>query len=157
MSWHVFADPIETAVNGTTEIHQPLVFHSNVSILACRAWVVWYNDPTFDDICMKIYSDNDGDPGYLLHTSSVITKDYFVDDLYGVKEIPFEFSDKPVFKAEDTYHFVLLLSNYTGDSSSHLAWKRTFPDPPYRTGLDLTYEALLTYPYDLTFIGCILR
>lgn len=151
-TWRVWGERFETADASGTRIHQPVIFHQNAVLFASRAWYIFYNNSSWDNLVMKFYSDDNGSPGQLVGTSTnswVANEIYTLD--YAAKEIYFEWAN-PVFKDEDTFHFVTHIDNYIGSSSSHVSWKKTFPDPPYKTGLTLTFEKLLTYPYDLTFI-----
>jgi hypothetical protein len=151
-TWRMWGEKFEAADAVGTRIHQPVIFHKNVSLLATRAWMVFYNNSAWSNLTMKIYSDDNGQPGNLINTSTTLWQpsDLYTE-AYAAKEMYFEW-DKPVFKAEDTYHFVINMSTYIGTGSSHVSWKNTFPDPPFKTGLTLTYEKLLTYPFDLTFV-----
>ena len=151
-TWKVFGEKFETADAVGTRIHQPVKFHKNVALLATRAWMVFYNSNTWSNLTMKIYSDDNGSPGNLIETSTTFWQpSELFTEAYAVKEMFFEWN-KPVFKSEDVYHFVIGATGYAGSSPSHISWKKTFPDPPFKTGLTLTYEKLLTYPYDLTFV-----
>lgn len=152
-TWRVWGERFETADMSGTRIHQPVIFHRDVSLLACRAWLIFYNSPTIANFTMKVYSDNDGSPGVLLNTSSTVWEPASVYTLSNaVKEVYFEWNT-PVFKSEDVYHFVINGSGYVGSTSSHISWKNTFPDPPYKLNVDLSYKKLLINPFDLTFVG----
>lgn len=154
MPWHVWGRPITTTEMTDTTVHQPVIFNKKLILEGCRIWMVVYNDPVFTDLSMKIYSDRDGLPKKLLHTStSSITKSQMHTLPNGVKEIFFTF-DRPIFTETDTYHFVLTGTGYTGDDNSHLAWKKAFPDAVYQEGLPtLAMIRLGIWPYDIYFIG----
>lgn len=152
-TWRVWGEKYYTADATGTRIYQPIVFPRNTILLATRAWMVFYNNPTFTNISMLVYSDDNGAPGQLIQTATTTWNkaDLYTED-NAVKEMYFEW-DYPTFKAGDTFHFVINFGGYTYSESSHVAWKKTFPDPPYKLNLTLDYESLLTYPYDITFVG----
>ena len=63
----------------------------------------------------------------------------------------FPFDDVNLRK-DESYFFHLALTGYTGDETSHIAWRQGWPDPIYRTGLDADYEELHVSPYSIAFI-----
>lgn len=158
-TWRVWGNSLSTAdLTGGTDVYQPVTFTENNQImLACRSWFIFYSSPVFTNLKMRVYSNDGGAPGEVIATS---TNSWNAADLYtqahAVKEMYFDF-DYPTFKIDDLYHFVPYADTYTGTINSHIAWKNTFPDPPYKAGLTLTYEKLLIYPYDLTIIGSALK
>lgn len=153
MAWRVFGEWYSTAAMSDTSISQPVIFNDNLVLRSCRIWIIAYNDPSFTSLSMKIYSDNSGSPKKLLHTSTNSpTKAEIITSTNGIKEIYFEFN-YPVFKSTDTYQFVLNATGYTGTSSSHLAWRKAWPDPVYRTNVTSTYPKLGVAPYAITFVG----
>lgn len=154
MGWRVFGEPFATAdLASGLRVFQPVIFNKNIVLKACRAWFIVYNNPTFTDLSMAIYSNSAGAPKKLLHTSTnAITKATMCTLTNGVKEVYFEFN-YPVFNSTDTYHFVPRATGYTGSDSSHLAWRAGFPDPVYRTNVDSSYTKLGVSPYCLYFIG----
>ncbi len=154
MGWTVWGDSLMTAdLNGTTLKSQKVMFNKNIVLRAIRSWFIHYNDPSYTDIYFEIYSDNNGVPGKLLYTSTnSILKTSFITLQNGIKEAFWEF-DYPTFKGTDFYHFVPHGTAYVGTDSSHLAWKKAWPDPIYRTNVNTTYTSAGTNPYDIYFIG----
>jgi len=157
MAWEVWGNPYLTGELSNTTRHQPVIFHDDIVLRACRTWVVIYNNPVFTNLQMKIYSSElvggSQVPKKLLHTSSNSpTKAEIITLSNGVKEIYFDF-DFPVFSANDTYHFVLSGTGYTGTTDSHIAWQKAFPDPVNRTGLTLSANDIGIAPFQLYFIG----
>lgn len=154
MAWTVWGDSLMTTdLDGTNLKAQKVRFNSNVILRAIRCWFIHYNDPVYTSISFRIYSDNNGVPGKLLHTSTnSITKAQYITLANGVKEAYWEFN-LPTFRGTDWYHFVPIAVGYTGTASSHLAWKKAYPDPVYRTGLTIDYTSQNEMPYDIYFIG----
>jgi hypothetical protein len=155
MGWRVFGERLATAdLSPNFRVFQPVVFNKRVILRACRTWFINYNDAAFTNITMKIYSNSPSDaPDVLIHSSTTtLTKAQIFTLANGVREVYFEFNN-PVFTSTDTFHFVPVATGYTGTDSTHLAWKRGWPDPVYRTGISFTYPKLGTAPYDLYFIG----
>lgn len=155
--WRVWGERYDTADMSNTRVYQPAQFPKNYVLLGCRIWVIAYNDPVFTSLHMKIYSDNNGVPKKLLHTSTNVQLKADIHTLdNAAKEIWFDFDKIPVrgepTLASNKYHFVLNGSGYTGDETSHLAWMRGFPNPVYRPA-GFGYNDLLTSPLTLYFIG----
>lgn len=140
-------------LSGAPTMYQPVVLNKDVVLRAVRTRLIHYNSPSFTNLSMKIYSNNGGAPGVLLHTSTnVITQAELYTLGNGMKEVGFEFN-LPSLDGADTYHFVIAASGYTGDSSSHLAWQHAFPDPVYTEGFTVTLEGLGVNPYFMIFVG----
>ncbi len=155
MAWRVWGEILTTSdLNGTsTRVAQKVIFNDDLIVKACRAWFVVYNNPTFTTLGFKIYADNNNSPGALLFSSSQITKAEMVTLANGVKEVYFELNDY-AFQATDVYWFVPFVTGaYVGNDTQHLAWKKAWPDPVYRTNVDSGAEKLHVAPYDLYFIG----
>jgi hypothetical protein len=154
MGWSVYGDSLLTTdLDGTNLKSQKVRFNKNVILKAIRAWFVHYNDPVYTSLYFRIYSDNNGVPGKLLYTSTnVILKSEYITLANGIKEAYWEF-DCPAFKDTDFYHFVPIANGYTGTVSSHLAWKKAWPDPVYRTGLTIDATSQNESPFDIYFIG----
>lgn len=118
-----------------TSVSQSMKFDYAAILKAVRVWLIYFNDPTFTSLNMKIYEDLDGVPGELLHTSvnSQLKADVISED-YGVKETWFEFANVNLGKNR-YYHFVLNAVGYSGASpGSHIAWKNTYPDRYFDVG-----------------------
>jgi hypothetical protein len=151
--WRVWGWRYDTSELADTTVYQPVIFNKKAILEGCRIWVIAYNDPVFTSLSMKIYSDKDGLPKTLLHTSTnVVAKSDMLTLANGIKEIFFTFN-RPTFNSTDTYHFVLNATGYTGNTGSHLAWMKAFPDPVYREGLTLSVTNLNRNPMTIYFIG----
>lgn len=153
MAWRVWGEPITTS-EATSGVSQKVKFNTNLVLRACRVWLIFYNDPALTSATMKIYSnDSSGNPKKLLHTSTTtLTKAQMITLENGVKEVYFEF-DYPTFDADDSYHFVLFLTGYTGNDSTHVAWRQAWPDPVYTTNWTPDLINLSVAPYTIYFIG----
>lgn len=152
MAWTVFGSPITTA-QGSSGTFQKVKFNSNIVLRACRIWLVFYNNPTLTSISMKIYSNSGGSQGKLLHTATnTWSKSQIITENNGVREIYFDWN-YPSFDADDEYHFGLFLSGYTGNNSTHVAWRSAWPDPVYGTNFTPTRVNINSAPYTIYFIG----
>lgn len=153
MGWKVQGAWYSTAeLDGTTLSGQKIRFNKNLILRGVRPQLIFYNNPVFTDIRFRLYSDRAGVPGKLLHTSAVKTKAEILTLANGVKEPYFEFA-LPTFKSTDWFHLVPIATGYTGTASSHIAWRKAWPDPIYRTGLTTTFTSWPTDPYMLHIIG----
>lgn len=153
MSWQVKADWYSTSeLNGISLHGQRVRFNRDIVLRGIRTWFVLYNDPVFTDLSLRIYSDRSGSPGKLITTSSAVTKAELISLANGCKEAFWEL-DLPTFKGTDWFHIVPVASGYTGTSTSHIAWRKGWPDAVYTTGLTPTYTNWPTQPYMIYFIG----
>lgn len=157
MGWRVFGDPWETGELENKTKFVTIEFGSNKIIRAIRTWVIVYNDPVFTNLNMKIYSNevvsSDNTPKKLLATSTnTLTKAEIITLDNGVKEIYFEFDDFPVVGA-DKYNLVINGAGYAPTGSSHLAWRKAFPDPVYSGGFTPSIERMMYAPYEVYAIG----
>lgn len=149
-----FGDPFDTAELTNTAKSIKGRPNRNIVLKATRTWLI-FNDfsGSFTNLTMKVYSDRNGSPGALIATSTNSwTKSQIITQNSGVKEVYFEFDLLPM-RSNLYYHFVLNCSGYTGSTSSHIAWRKAWPDPVYRTGWSQTFESLGVSPYFLTVIG----
>lgn len=125
MTWDVYGKAYENNSDMTnTSIYQPVTFDYAVVLKSAILWLIFYDDPTFDSLTLKIY--NNSLNTLLFSSTPRIKADLFTED-YAVKQVYFEFSDVPLGK--DTYNFVLNASGYSSASASkHVAWKNTYPE-----------------------------
>lgn len=156
MGWRVWGEPLFTADFGGAPVrYMPIIFRNdgeNFVLKAIKTWLIVYNNPSFTSFEMRIYSSRNSAPGDLLHTSSNVQTKASIHTLANAcKEIYFDFN-KPVFDKDDTYYLVLWGNGYTGDATAHVAWKKSYPDPNYTTGLSDT-KSLGKWPYDIAVFG----
>jgi hypothetical protein len=154
MGWKVWGEPFETNdLTSTLRVFQLVKPNKNLILRAIRCWYIFYGDPVFTNLFAEIFSIENNEPKKKLFTSSnLITNSEIISLENGVKEIYFTFNDVNL-KSNTQYAFLTRGNGYTGSSSSHIAWKTSFPDPVYTTNLTLSYENLLRYPYTITFFG----
>lgn len=145
MSWSVWGERYND-LSGTdaSEKFSPT---DDFFLRGSQDWIIFYNDPTFTQLSMNIYSDRDGSPGALLKTSSktwteaeiiaagvqLDTGAAFTDLRNGVVKLYWDWDDFPLRGGAD-YHLVLQATGYTGTASSHIAWRKGWPDPVYIDG-----------------------
>jgi hypothetical protein len=157
MTWSVFAQRFDTADLGSKSavLCQRIVLDENTFLLAIRTWLVFYNNPALTAIGLKIYANENSAPAGLLYTSELVTKASILTEANGVREVAFLFNSPEgvPLKAGETYWIGLYGTGYTGDETSHIGWKKAFPDPAYTEGLTLDYTDPGTAPYGLTLIG----
>lgn len=154
MAWTVYGTPLMTADATAATYYQRIVpTDFDVILTAVRTYIVVLNNPTYTSLNMKLYSNASGVPRSIIATStnSQLKADISTLD-NAIKEIYFEF-DSVVLKKNTVYHLVLNAAGYTGDDSSHVAWKQSFPDPAYQSNVDMSFEGLVVSPYDVTLYG----
>ena len=151
--WKMFGEWMATADFGNKRVYQKFIPTNNIQIKGVRTYVIFYNTPTLTSFNMKLYANVSGAPGGLIATSTnAPTKASIITLSHGVKEIYFDFNNIPLVGGE-TYHFCLDGTGYTGTTSSHVAWKHSFPDPAYQTNVDMSREGAYVSPFDITIIG----
>lgn len=155
MGWRVFADWYTTAESSGTSKAQKVTLTDPLVLLACRVWLVQYNNPALTALTLKVYSDNGGSVGDLLYTSGSRTKADIFTESNSCVETYFEFNaPHGVNLGTGVYHFALGFSGYTGTENAHIAWKKSWPEtPPNLDGFTASFENVGTAPYCLTFIG----
>lgn len=156
MSRQMIGKPIATADNSASSpgVTQKATFGENCFLLGTHAMVINYGSPNYTGIQMKVYANRGGSAGKLLATSTntVLKTSILSSEAHGYAEIFFTF-DKIPLVADDYYHFSLYLTgSYTGDSTSHIAWKTGYPDPVHKTGLTINLAKSGKYPLELVFI-----
>lgn len=140
MSWRMIGTPILTA-----DISAPIAVSQRFSctdgsylLKGCQVGIILYNDPAFTSLEARIYSDSVSAPKTLIATStnSYTKAEVLTAQIHGMKNIGFSFNGIPLV-AGDFYHLVLFPNGYTGTDASHIAWRMSYPDPQYRTGITL--------------------
>lgn len=158
MTWRIIGIPIDTAdaAPSVPTIYQTFTLDSDEGNKLLRhaiAGIIAHN-PTFTAITMKIWADSAGSPSKLIATStnSKVRSDLLAGaQNYGVCWAKFTFNDLPL-KAGATYHLSLNVTGYTYGASTHLAWRKSYPDPQYRTGLTLNAAKGAKHPLELVLI-----
>lgn len=160
MTWRVWGTRIETAEMVGTTVHQPFLVNKNLVFRAVRTWVIHYNNPTYTDLSMKLYSGSTNDaatslPKVLLASSTNVQTKAVISTLDNAnKEIWFQFADIAL-KGSTLYHLVLNGTGYTDNwPTDGIAWRKAFPDPVYTTNVDVSSITKLgVNPYMMHFIG----
>lgn len=158
MTWRMLGKPIYTADNSASApgVYQKFKVSSNILVRAFRIGVVHYNNPTYTSLQLKIYGNRNGSIGKLLHTSSnSVTKSTIAEtENHTYKETYFEFLPSPSLRSGEEYFAAIFINGaYVGNSSTHIAWKSTWPDPIFDTGVTQTQAKSAKYPFDLAIIG----
>lgn len=152
MTWRVYGKPYLNASELTdATVYQGMSFTDDVLLKAVRVWVIFYGNPTFTSLNMKLYSNSTSNtPNVLLYTSTNtrLKADLFTLP-YAIKETYFEF-DYARLRRETRYNFVLNATGYSGPSdTSHIAWRQSYPDPVNPVGFTTGFEQLLSYPMSI--------
>jgi hypothetical protein len=147
MSWKSIGVPISTAENTAKSISQEFIPESNTILRGMVAGLIFYGNPVFTSIQMFLYSGN----SYLATSTKSFNKLDILTLEHGYRILGFEFEPYKL-KAGNDYRAVLLLNGYTGNSTSHIAWRKSYPDPQYRTGITLTCEKGAKYPLELSLV-----
>jgi hypothetical protein len=153
----IYARVFDSGELANTAMYQPFKANKNMALRCIRTWLAFVDNPTVDNFTAKIYSDRTDSvshaPGVLIATSTnTLTKAEIITLANGFKEVPFMFDD--INLQENTwYNLVINAGTYTPSASSYVAWKSSFPDPVYPTGLDISAIKLGSSPYAITIIG----
>lgn len=152
----MFADRYVTAdFSGAPTKWQVFTPPEDIAVKAIRSWFVFYNDPVFTDIEMRIYSYK-STVRQLLYSSDVnrAKADILTTNDYAHKDIFTTFSQTPFLKGGDSYALVPWINGYTGDESSHVAWTKNFSELVYEHSVTLDgVTDLYAAPYYFTLIG----
>lgn len=157
MAFRVWGCPYETSDAVDNNVFQPIKMNSNIILKAFRVWVIFYDNPSFTNLRMKIYSDRTTplahNPGKLIATSTnSFTKNEISTYANAVREIYFEFPDINL-QGETWYNLVLNMDDYAPVGDEHMAWRNAFPDPVYATNLVIASSELNAFPFTVYAIG----
>jgi hypothetical protein len=151
MSWRMIGKPISTAEMAAATVYQTLTMPAvgNKLLKAATAGVIFYNDPAFVNLHMRLYTSG----GTLLATSAAWAKADILTLDHAYKSIGFTFTSPFPLTAGSSYRFALYATGYTGDASTHISWRHAYPDPQYREGLTLEAANGDNHPLELSVIG----
>lgn len=154
MGWRVIGKPIATAdISTPPAVYQKITLSGDILLKSIHTGIILYNDPAFTSIAAQVWSNRGSAPMKLIATSSSIVKSRILTtEDHCLKYIGFQFSNHIPLKA-DSYHIALLINGYTGNDSSHIAWKNSYPNPQYDTGLTVETKNADNSPFDLVLIG----
>ena len=156
MTWRMIGKPILTAdltapIGVSQKFSKP---SGGMIVTGAQVGVILYNDPAFTSLSARIYSDSAGSPKVLLATS---TNSYTKAELlevedHALKFTGFSFNSVPL-QSGVSYHLVLFPSGYTGTDASHIAWRMSYPDPQYQTGLTLDAAHADNHHLEFSLLG----
>ncbi len=154
--WTVYADDLVNAdFAGAPIQYQPFSLPRLTKVKAASTFMLFYNDPVFTEMKMRIYSDKNGSAADQLFEfdNSFVPGDILLTESYGMKEIRFEF-DIPKWLAKDTtYHLVPYFSGASFTLSSYVSWIRAWPDLNTDSPYSLDFYNLHLQPYWISIIG----
>ena len=117
------------------------------------AGLCFVGSPVFTALTAELWSDDGDSPGKLIATSTTSwSKAQCLTLDHAVKFIGFAFNKVPL-RAGLNYCIALRASVYTGSDTSYIAWRFSYPDPQYQTGLTLQAVKGLSHPFDVVLIG----
>lgn len=145
--------PITTAEMGGTSISQQILTPKKFLLAGVQAGVIFYGDPAYTSLVMRLYHDSAGSPGGLIATSKSYSKAEIQSLAHAYKFIGFGFDPFVPMQSSALYHLVLYAAGYTGDASSHIAYRLAYPDPQYTEGQDLDAAHADNHPFEMTFVG----
>jgi len=161
MSWDFFGDRLETADVATSAAAQQVAdLNKDLFVRGINPFLVFFNNPVFSLLKMKIHADRGDDIAKLIATStnswtlSEIKTEPTIDftEAFVFARIYFDFADIPL-KSGTKYWFLLDLAGYTGTASSHIGWKKDWPDPVQRESLTTTFESIHKAPRNFDLIA----
>lgn len=154
MTWRILGKPIATSEMNTAQIYQRVKIPAltNLIIRGVNIGIVVYNNPSFTSIHLNMYDDDSGVPGKKIAQSNSFTKARIHSLPHAYKVVGFTFSDVAV-RAGGFVHFSLGAVGYTGDSSSHIAWRNSYPDPQFITGISLDAAHADNHPLEICIVG----
>lgn len=153
MGASLFVDWYTSAEFNNYEKFSQVTLSENSILTFARTTIGIYGNPTFTNLGLKIFSDNDDSKGKLLYTSSRLwTKADLFTLNNGFMEVYFEFPSITLRK-DLKYRFSVGGTGATFTGDSHAFWVHGFPDPVYKEGLTTTYLSAAVTPYHLVLIG----
>lgn len=156
MSWRVFGNRFLTADFGGAPVHyQCFSPTEDMFLKAVQSWFIFYNNPTWTTLGMKIYSVKNSIPYQALYTADTNTAsaDWLQTYHNAVRAGYFAFSSPPPLKGGDIYALVPTFASYTGDQTAHIGWRKAFPKKIYDHYVALNgADDVNNYPFDFTLI-----
>lgn len=159
MTWRMICKPLSTAemtVASLPTVAQAFTLDSTKPHKILRKVVagVFAHNPAFTALTMELWSDNGGVPCQLIATSTnskARANLLPTADNFGITFAFFLFNDIPL-RAGVKYWLALKSTGYTYAALTHLAWRHSWPDPQYQTGLTLTTVMGAKMPLEATII-----
>jgi len=150
-SWHI-AKPISTAEAAASipPLYQKFRIQTgyhNQILRTVVAGIFYYNNPAFGVIRMELWADRNGTPSRKLAESDAYTQAECNTANFAYRLQAFTFQNIAL-KKSTFYHLALKPTAYTGDASSHIAWRQAWPDMQYPQDITNTLEFGAKFPYD---------
>lgn len=154
MTWRMIGKPITTAEMSTSAVVQKVKIPAlrNMILRGVNIGLVIYNDPTFTSLHVNLYDDDSGVPGKLIAQSNALSKAALHSLPHAYKVVGFTLTDVAV-RGGSYIHIGLGAVGYIGDVFSHLAWRNSYPDPQFPTGVTLDAAHADNHPFDVCLIG----
>ncbi len=121
--------------------------YKNQLLRTALAGLFFYGNPSFTKVQLELWADRGGSPSRKLATSDSYVPAECNTDTFSYRTMAFTFA--VALKKNTFYHVALRPTGYTGDASSHIAWRQAWPDPPYPAGITDTLEFGAKFPFDL--------
>lgn len=146
-------EKLETSDMSSLRVYRSMKRSSkNAIIHQIVTGIVLVNPTSFTGLALKIYSDNNGQPGTLIATSTNTwdRSQLLLTHNYGIKWVYFNF-DSVALRANVTYHYVLNgAANYTKSDSQYIGWYIGYPAGIYD---DLAYTDKIRWYFGMGFVG----
>lgn len=154
MTWKMLGKPIATADINTSSIAQKVTIPTgdNLALRGANVGIIVYNSPTLTSLSLNIYADDSGFPGQLIATSNSYTKAELTTLSHAFKVVGFTFADIPL-RSGCSYFFALSGTGYTGDSTAHIAWRNSYPDPQFDSGITTDAAHADNHPLEICLVA----
>jgi hypothetical protein len=154
MSLRVLGKPIATAEMSTAQVYERVKIPAltNMLIRGVNIGLVVYNNPAFTSLHLDLYDDDSGVPGKKIAQSNSFSKAQIHSLPHAYKVVGFTFMDVAV-RGGTYVHFALGAVGYVGDDTSHLAWRNSYPDPQFITGVALDAAHADNHPLEIALVG----
>lgn len=154
MTWRILGKPIATAEMNTSQVYQRVKIPAltNMLIRGVNVGLIVYNNPAFTSVHLDLYDDDSGVPGKKIAQSNSYSKAQIHSLPHAYKVVGFTFMDVAV-RGGSYVHFALGAVGYTGNSSSHLAWRNAYPDPQFPTGISTDAAHADNHPLEVCLVG----
>ena len=148
MGWRMIGKPIETAEIGV--LGQDFILDESQVIKGITIGLIFYNDPTFTSINLKIKSPQ----GQVIATSltSYTKAECLAGGNSSYRVMGFEFNET-LLQASTAYRLVVDAAAYTAINSSYIAYRSSYPDPQYPRGITLNAAKGVKHPFEFSIIS----
>lgn len=156
MSWDHIGKPLSTVEGSASPptLYQKFRIttgYKNQILKSVVAGLFFYNLPAFGTVKLEIWSDDGGVPGRKMAETDSFTQAECNTNNFAYRVLGFTLTSLLALKKNTYYYLVVRPSSYTGDASSHIAWRQSWPDPQYSSGITLTLEYGAKFPFECIF------